>query len=406
MEEPNSRQYEEFTNLINEMTDSFSSVRQVIQKLRKDEAALDTKAGISLLSLKHHILLSYLQSLLLVTSRRALGHSLTERTSKTEGGRQAFSDVERDVRGDGAGDLVDSMVEQRVVLEKIRVLEGRMTYQIEKLVKLAREPEGQKQGGEEGEILNDPLAFRPNPQNFMGADGGSGGDSDSSTGDANEDKNDGIYKPPRLAPVPYMDKPSSSNKKSLRTPIPSALRSLPLDPSRPHSESTTGLGSAPNLLSGRAAELKRMKEFEEENFSRLVMGKAEAKRRERDEADLALGSGFGGSGTGGGRYKRRAGGLDDEFGDVLRSIERRGGGRGGREGAGDGYEELRVKGRKGTVLDRSRRTVGNLDEGEGRNGYGEAEEGGRRKKARTRFEMERQSASKRLARARTKSRKT
>ena len=38
-----------------------------------------------------------------------------------------------------AGDLVDSMIEGRIVLEKINVLEGRMRYQIEKLVRAAED---------------------------------------------------------------------------------------------------------------------------------------------------------------------------------------------------------------------------------------------------------------------------
>jgi U3 small nucleolar ribonucleoprotein protein LCP5 len=96
--------------------------------------ALDTKDGISLLSLKHHLLLSYLQSLTILTARRALGHSLVERSPPTE----PFSSTERGPRGANAGDLVDSMVEARVVFEKVKVLENKMRYQLEKLVKLSQ----------------------------------------------------------------------------------------------------------------------------------------------------------------------------------------------------------------------------------------------------------------------------
>jgi U3 small nucleolar ribonucleoprotein protein LCP5 len=96
---------------------------------------MDMKDGISLLSLKHHLLLSYLQSLVLLSARRATGDSLTERTPASS----PFSTVDREARGSGAGDLVDSMIEGRVVLEKIKVLESRMRYQIEKLVRFADE---------------------------------------------------------------------------------------------------------------------------------------------------------------------------------------------------------------------------------------------------------------------------
>ena len=46
---------------------------------------------------------------------------------------------------------------------------------------------------------------------------------------------------------------------------------------------------------------------------------------------------------------RRGIGLGDEFADVLRSVDRREGG-----GLGDGYEELRQRGKKGDALTRSR----------------------------------------------------
>ncbi|KAF8451000.1 hypothetical protein L210DRAFT_3521987 [Boletus edulis BED1] len=42
------------------------------------------------------------------------------------------------------------------------------------------------------------------------------------------------------------------------------------------------------LTSGRAREIQRMTEFEEDNFTRLIMKKKEAQRRRRDEEDLAL----------------------------------------------------------------------------------------------------------------------
>lgn len=74
-----------------------------------------------------------MQSLALLHSHRVLGHSLTTRSPPSE----PFNSRERGRRGADAGDFVDSMVEGRVVLEKIKLLEGKMRYQIEKLVQLA-----------------------------------------------------------------------------------------------------------------------------------------------------------------------------------------------------------------------------------------------------------------------------
>ena len=80
-------------------------------------------------------MLSYLQSLSLITARRVIGHSLSERAAPNA----PFSSKERPARGSGAGDLVDATIESRVVLEKVKVLEGRMKYQIDKLIRTADE---------------------------------------------------------------------------------------------------------------------------------------------------------------------------------------------------------------------------------------------------------------------------
>src|ERR1700722_9729175 len=107
------------------------------------------KDGISLLSLKHHLLISYLQSLTLLSARRALGHSLAVKSPPP----LPFISPDRGPRGSGAGDLVDSMVETRIVLEKTKVLESKMRYQIEKLVNLAAEGQEQRASIQNGEYF-------------------------------------------------------------------------------------------------------------------------------------------------------------------------------------------------------------------------------------------------------------
>jgi len=368
----------ELCKLLDDMTSSMSSVREVIKSIRHEQD-LSTKDGISLLSLKHQLLLFYLQSLVILSSRRALGHTLAPRTPPT----QPFSDSNRDVRGADAGDLVDFIVESRVVLEKIKPLEARMRYQIEKLVRLAQEPEKSTQN----DIIDDPLAFRPNPQNLLNADDHSSGsdEEDGDDGPMNTASNDGIYRPPRLAPVPYTAVPKSKSKRS--QPVPTTLRSLQ-DPSIPHVESTSGLGNTPALLSSRAKHLKRLEEFEEENFGRVVLSKRERRRRERDEEDMAMGAELGGGG-GVGRNRRR-GGLEDEFGDVLRNVER--GASGARSGNGDGYEELRRSAKKKGVLERTR--MRGREEA-----FTEDDEPGEsRMRKRSRFELETKNVKKKLGR--------
>lgn len=143
-------------DIMDEMRKSMTSARDVIRSLReklveelfaincrinvtlfrqKNTSDFDFTDGISLLSIKHHLMLSYLQSLILTVSRQILGHTLAERTAPNA----VFSDLTRAARGAGAGDRIDSMVETRLILEKIRPLEERMKYQIDKLVRMAEE---------------------------------------------------------------------------------------------------------------------------------------------------------------------------------------------------------------------------------------------------------------------------
>lgn len=306
-------------------------------------------------------MLFYLQSLVLLVARRAAGDTLENRTPPS----LPFSTAERDPRGSGVGDLVDSMIEGRVVLEKIKVLESRIRYQIEKLVRIADQASKNVADGKSYSpafiqcalicalsFIQDPLAFRPNPQNLVS--NGQTSDAESDKDDNEEvDHRDGIYKPPKLAPMPYTE--NAGDKRSKRQPIPKVLSSLlHQDPSRPHIESSTGLGAMPSLASDRAREIQRMTEFEEENFTRLMMKKKDVRRRKRDEEDLVLG------GTGSSLGRRRGRGLEDEFEDVLRSVGRT------RAGAiGDGYEELRQKGKKADALSRSRTRVrDDMEDGE------------------------------------------
>ncbi|KAJ3728588.1 hypothetical protein C8R42DRAFT_716490 [Lentinula raphanica] len=376
---------EQICKLLDEMTASMASARETIGLLKtKGPSYFKNKDGISLLSLKHHVLVSYLQSLLLVSTRRALGNSLSERNPPP----QPFSSSERSVRGAGSGDLVDQMIEGRIVLEKVKTLEGRMRYQI---VKAARQQEKVESDDVDGKnprhdfvsldakthaCLADPLAFRPNPQNLLESH-----DHDEDTNADIDETADGIYRPPRVAPMPYIPQTTAKTKRQQRAPVPTALASvLHTDGSMPHVESTSGLGNTPSLnnTSSRAKYLKHLTEFEEEQFGRVMMGKKEARRRARDEEALALGgglSGLGEEGKGAGRRRRTAGGWEDEFGDVLQGI-----GRSSASG-GDGYDELRQRGKRSGVLERSRenkkRTAELVVDGE------------IQKRKKSRFEMER-----------------
>jgi len=287
----------------------------------------------------------------------------------------SFGSLEREPRGADAGDLVDSAVEGRAILEKAKALEARMKYQIEKLVRVAEDTTAQDQ-----DITHDPLAFRPNLQNLVSsADAEDNIDNAGPMRDESYSR-DGIYHPPKLAPVPYVESTKSKKSKSRAPPIPTALSSLAhLDPSVPHAESTSGLGGGTATTSSAVrARLDRMVQFEEDNMTRLLLNKKESNRRKRDEGDIALG------GMGGGTA--RGGGWEDEFEDVLRAV-----GRTKTARTGDGYEELRQRSKKSDVLSRSR-TRKEPDDADA--------EGGGRDRKRGKFQKEVQGMKRKANRAR------
>ncbi|KAM0931415.1 hypothetical protein ACQ4PT_000434 [Festuca glaucescens] len=166
---------------LKEMKDGLDLVRTKVEsltrKVRKDQ--LPTGDGIGYLEAKHHLLLSYCQDLVYYLLRKAKGLSV-----------------------DGHP-VVRSLVEIRLFLEKIRPIDKKMEYQIQKLTNAADSAAAQdkvpdaepvQQQGEE-----DLLRYRPNPDMMdtkLATDG---------------QGNDGLYRPPKIQPVIMDDKRNKDN---------------------------------------------------------------------------------------------------------------------------------------------------------------------------------------------------
>ncbi|GAA5829057.1 hypothetical protein JCM11251_004110 [Rhodosporidiobolus azoricus] len=252
---------------------------------------LSYPSGISLLSLKNHLLLSYLHHLVALFSIKLSSRSL----ASTE----------------GPADVVQQLVKLRVVLEKVAPLEQKLKYQVEKLVRKADQFDEEGAQGEE-DVLNDPLAFRPNPANLV---------LDRTASDVEDEEEAqeraGVYRPPRVAAMPYTEAPAKGKKEKRASAMPSHLISdisSAMSSSTPYGESTSGLSVShdPSLQSGTARHLKRVEQYEMDNFTRMRMSKKDAKKRRAEEEEVA----FGGLGAGKGG-KRRLGGFGAEFDDLL-----------------------------------------------------------------------------------------
>lgn len=169
---------------LKEMKDGLDLVRSKVESLTRKvrKGQLPTGDGIGYLEAKHHLLLGYCQDLVYYLLRKAKGLSV-----------------------DGHP-VVRSLVEIRLFLEKIRPIDKKMEYQIQKLTNAAdsaaaqdKVPDAQpvQQQGED-----DLLRYRPNPDMM-----------DTKLAQDGQGNNGGIYRPPKIQPVSMEDRRSKDNSR-------------------------------------------------------------------------------------------------------------------------------------------------------------------------------------------------
>nr|SVE74556.1 EOG090X0IJO [Daphnia barbata] len=148
--------------IVNQVT---QMVRNVIVRIKNKE--FPTAQGMSFLDVKNHLLLKYLLNLNCVLLKKVSGDS---------------------IKGDPS---IERLVEVRTLLERMRPVEHKLRYQIEKLLKIATS--GKFENG-------DPLQFKANPNNLISRVG-----NDNSSEDEEEqmEKKTGLYVPPKLVPMKY-----------------------------------------------------------------------------------------------------------------------------------------------------------------------------------------------------------
>ncbi|CDQ70394.1 neuroguidin [Oncorhynchus mykiss] len=174
--------------LLNSLTEQVASVTGQVRDLLKrvQGGKFQTSKGLSFLDLRYQLLLFYLQD---VTHLISL---------KSEGGS---------VKDSGA---LHRLVTVRTVLEKMRPLDQKLRYQIDKLVRTAVT-------GSLGE--NDPLHFRPNPDNLVSKLSESEDSGDEDGGEKAEGAEKKVpssgkkYVPPKIAPMHYEGDLTDADKK-------------------------------------------------------------------------------------------------------------------------------------------------------------------------------------------------
>ncbi|KAJ1736639.1 hypothetical protein H4S06_006032 [Coemansia sp. BCRC 34490] len=263
-----------------------NQIRDIVEKLRErvEDGELATGNGISFLEVKHHTMLSYITDLAYITFLKLHGKQIKDHPA------------------------IMNLIEDRTVLERMRPLEQRLKYQIDKMLRntiIATDESAQQRqrypGGAEqlattddpekatiantsaklaavmlGEdVLADPTAFKPNPGSLA-------------TDIREEDEgavNSGLYRAPRQMPVHYEEEGNSAAKKEKeeqrmmqRAARSRLVRDLMAEyDDRPEMTTASGnpsVGITDEKLERLAEDRAR---YEEENFKRISVGKKERK---------------------------------------------------------------------------------------------------------------------------------
>lgn len=245
---------------IDEINDGILQVTDVVEKLIQQVKGdkLITDKGLSILDVKNQMMLNYLINLSYIIGQKCNGKSIEDDPA------------------------IERLAEIRTVLERIRPIDQKLKYQIEKFVKISLTGTSDK---------NDPSHFRANPANMMSGLGGSDDESGSDDNDEGgtddkgstkkEDKKKGIYVPPKLAAVYYDDDENEATKKQKlqERARKRALHSSVIQELREEYLDTPTEVVHSNSLKVTVSKQQRAKtEYEENYFTRLPISRKEKHR--------------------------------------------------------------------------------------------------------------------------------
>lgn len=251
MEQPDLPQA---VKLFKEMNSNVQQVSQLVDNMlvRVKSGEITTDKGLSFLEMKYQMLLSYLINLTYIVLRKCSGERIESDPS------------------------IDRLIEIRTVLEKIRPIDSKLKYQIDKLVKTAVV-------GVTSE--DDPQTYHANPDNLTSKlDDSEDESSDASDGGKEKSSKSNIYVPPKLAAVHFdetmsrRDSEKKNKEKSRKQMLNSSvMRELQEEYSEAPLEVTTG-----NHVKHSISKYEQEKtEYEENYLTRLPVTKAEKNRRRK-----------------------------------------------------------------------------------------------------------------------------
>lgn len=249
-----SRQAPQLVTVLKEMKEGLDTVTSKVQALTAKVKAghFPTPEGISYLETKHLLLLNYCQSLVYYLLRKAKGFSIEGHP------------------------VIRSLVEIRLFLEKIRPIDKKLQYQIQKLTRDSGAASEKSVLSEKGTDTQkeDLLKYRPNPDLLVSKTRGT------------EDGSN-VYRPPKLVPAPMEEDKMSRQERNKSRKETMDLRKARQNPfmidlvnnleGRPE-EVREVVGTESRELREYMAKMEERARQEEETFARAPLTKMEKKK--------------------------------------------------------------------------------------------------------------------------------
>ncbi|ORX83475.1 hypothetical protein BCR32DRAFT_266946 [Anaeromyces robustus] len=239
-----------FLSYLKDFKEKIIEVKSKLKPLEKkiEDENFELSKGISFLDVKYNVMLSYIINLSYYFMLKLDGQKIENHP------------------------VIEQLIKERTILEKMKPLELKLKYQIDKLVKMAN--------GSISTELQDPLQYKPNPKNMIDSE------DEKEEKDSNETK---LYRPPKIVPMHFEEKSISRNigelskREQKRAAKSRLLRDLQEQyDSRPEELTAAGTGYGVHEVATRMDEkLLEKQKYEEENFMRFTLTREEKKARKR-----------------------------------------------------------------------------------------------------------------------------
>jgi len=310
---------EETKDLADSINEDAKQAINIIESLKNKLETFDADAtdqeGISLLHLKNVMMVDYMTNLLYVTMKKSQGKSIVD------------------------DQAIERIVENRTVMEKIRPMEKKIKYQMDKFIRLADSSAENASAA----AANDPLHFKPNLQSLVGDDDDDDEEEDSdedgaAANDTTKTASDKKYVVPKHVPTLPDDEltrqeleseaSKKAKKKTLSKSIMDDLKRQYMD--TPEEE----FNHADHMKAKHLAEMRERTRYEEDNYMRLpeLSKKEKHKRRKSMTTVTSVGNEltyfgsnnfFNESEGGQNKRKRKSGGGGSKKGSAKKKFKRR-----------------------------------------------------------------------------------